>query len=135
MHHIVTDAWSMSVFFDELGQHYEASVTGRPAALPDLRLQYGDFARWQQESLRGPMLDTKIDYWRGQLAGVESVLELPTDRPRPVARTPHGAVEHAVFPLALRDRLKARGPRCQRHALHDAAGGVCGPARAVLRAR
>jgi hypothetical protein len=53
------------------------------------------------------MLHTQIDYWRGQLAGVEPVLELPTDRPRPVARTPHGAIERAVFPLALRERLKA----------------------------
>ena len=55
------------------------------------------------------MLDAKMDYWRAQLAGVDPVLELPTDRPRPAARTPRGAVEHAVFPPALRDRLKAVG--------------------------
>ena len=107
MHHIVTDAWSMSVFFEELGHHYTASITGRPAAVPDLRLQYGDFSRWQKEALRGPLLDRKIDYWRSRLAGMEPVLELPTDRPRPAARTPHGGVERVVFPPALRDRLKA----------------------------
>jgi amino acid adenylation domain-containing protein len=109
MHHIVTDAWSMGVLFEELGHHYVASITGRPAAVPDLRLQYGDFARWQQTSLRGPMLDTQIDYWRSRLADVDPVLELPTDRPRPVVRTSHGAIERAVFPVALRERLKAVG--------------------------
>ena len=107
MHHIVTDAWSMSVLFDELGQHYEASITGRPAALPDLPLQYGDFARWQRESLQGPLLDAQIAYWRGRLAGAEPVLELPTDWPRPVERTPHGAIQRVVFPPELRERLKA----------------------------
>jgi amino acid adenylation domain-containing protein len=107
MHHIATDAWSMSVLFDEIGQHYEASVTGRPAVLPELPLQYADFARWQHESLQGPVLDAHIAYWREQLAGLEPVLELPTDRPRPVARTPHGAIQRVVFPPALRERLKA----------------------------
>ena len=74
------------------------------------------------------MLDTQIGYWRDQLAGVEPVLELPTDRPRPVERTPHGAVERAVFPMALRERLKAVS-RDASHAFHDAAGDVCGLAR------
>ena len=106
MHHIVTDAWSMSLLFDELGQHYEASVTGRAVAVPELRLQYGDFARWQHESLQGPVLDAQIAYWRDQLAGVESVLELPTDRPRPAARTSQGAIQRVVFPPTLRERLK-----------------------------
>ncbi len=109
MHHIVTDAWSMSVLFDELGQHYQASITGRPVALPELPLQYGDFARWQRESLQGPVLDAQIAHWRGQLAGAEPVLELPTDRPRPVERTAHGAIQRVVFPPELRDRLKALG--------------------------
>ncbi len=88
MHHIITDAWSMSVLFEEIGQLYEAFAAGLPSPLPDLPIQYGDFARWQRESLTGEVLDRHLAYWRQQLAGADAVLELPTDRGRPAYARP-----------------------------------------------
>jgi amino acid adenylation domain-containing protein len=109
MHHIVTDAWSMSVLFKEISQLYEAATTGRPSSLAALPLQYADFARGQRASLTPDVFDRQLAYWRGQLAGAPPVLELPTDRARPVARTPHGAVQQTLLPPVLVDRLKAVG--------------------------
>jgi amino acid adenylation domain-containing protein len=109
MHHIVTDGWSMSILFREISQLYEAATTGRPVSLPALPLQYADFARWQRESLTPAALERQLTYWRTQLAGAPPVLELPTDRARPAARTPRGAVQHMVLPQPLVDRLKTVG--------------------------
>jgi amino acid adenylation domain-containing protein len=109
MHHIVTDAWSMSVFFRELGQLYEALALGRPSPMRDLSIHYGDFARRQRESLKGEVVERHLAYWRRQLAGADPVLELPSDLARPTVRTPLGATERVVFASALRDRLKAVG--------------------------
>jgi amino acid adenylation domain-containing protein len=109
IHHIVTDGWSMCVLLKEIGQLYDAYAAGRPSPLCDLPLQYGDFARWQRESLRGDVLDRHLVYWRGRLAGADPVLELPADRVRPGRRRPDGATQHALFSSALRDRLKAIG--------------------------
>ncbi len=105
MHHIVTDAWSMSVLFDEIGKLYEAAAAGRPSPLPHLPLQYGDFAARHRDSLTQAAVDRQIAYWRTQLAGADLVLDLPTDRPRPSVHTPRGAIERRVFSSALRDRL------------------------------
>ncbi|MER7414397.1 non-ribosomal peptide synthetase [Streptomyces cacaoi] len=95
MHHIVTDGWSMNVIARELHTLYE----GR--ALPELAVQYADFAVWQRAALTGPALDEKLEYWRVQLAGAP-VLELPTDRPRPAVRTRAGSTyDHDIDPLVL----------------------------------
>jgi len=109
MHHIITDAWSMSVFFQEIGQLYEAFALGHPSPLSDPPIQYGDFVRWQRESVTGEVLEQRLDYWRRQLAGIDPVLELPADRTRPAVRTPAGATQRVVFSSTLRDRLKALG--------------------------
>jgi amino acid adenylation domain-containing protein len=109
MHHIITDAWSMSVFFEELGRLYEAFVAGRPSPLSDLPIQYRDFAHWQRESLTGDVLARRLAYWQHQLAGVDPVLALPTDRNRPVVPTAHGAIQKRVFSDALRESLKSVG--------------------------
>jgi amino acid adenylation domain-containing protein len=109
MHHIITDGWSMGVLFKELGQLYEACAAGLPSPLPDLPIQYGDFAVWQRKSLKGEVLDRHLAYWRSQLAGADPVLEIPTDRARPAARTPHGGTQRVLFSSALRERLKAVG--------------------------
>jgi len=108
MHHIITDAWSMSVLFKEVGALYESFVAGRPSPLPNLPLQYGDFAQWQREALKEE-IDEQLAYWRQQLAGADPVLELPTDRSHPATRTAHGAMQKRVFSSALRDGLKAVG--------------------------
>ncbi len=82
MHHIVSDGWSMGVFFQEVAALYEASAAGRRPDLPDLPVQYADYAAWQRSSLQGEALEAHLAYWRGRLAGAPPVLELPWDRPR-----------------------------------------------------
>nr|QEO74597.1 condensation domain-containing protein [uncultured bacterium] len=91
MHHIVSDGWSMTLFTNELSALYDARVTGTEPNLRPLRIQYADFAQWQRSWLDGDVMDAQLDYWREQLAGLPPVLELPTDRPRPAARSGRGA--------------------------------------------
>ncbi|HZT57847.1 MAG TPA: condensation domain-containing protein, partial [Pyrinomonadaceae bacterium] len=91
MHHIIGDGWSTGVFVREMAAIYKAFSAGRPSPLPELPLQYADFAIWQEEWLTGDVLQSHLDYWRGQLAGAALVLELPTDRPRPAVESFRGA--------------------------------------------
>ncbi|MEA2691597.1 MAG: hypothetical protein QOJ16_984, partial [Acidobacteriota bacterium] len=84
-HHIVSDGWSMGVLIRELGALYGAFRAGRPSPLPELVLQYADFAVWQREWLGGGELEVQLEYWRGRLAGGPELLELPLDRPRAAA--------------------------------------------------
>ncbi len=87
MHHIVTDGWSFGVAAHELTTLYASFRDGTPAALPELPIQYADFAHWQRNRLQGEVLDQLLGYWSKQLAGV-APLELPTDRPRPPSGRP-----------------------------------------------
>ncbi|HYR44348.1 MAG TPA: condensation domain-containing protein, partial [Terriglobia bacterium] len=82
MHHIVSDEWSLQVFFNELGHLYQAFADGSSASLPKLSVQYADYALWQQEWLRGNVLKEQLDYWRERLAGRQGIFELTTDYPR-----------------------------------------------------
>jgi amino acid adenylation domain-containing protein len=91
MHHVVSDGWSMGVLVRELGVLYAAFLTGRPSPLPELAVQYADFAAWQRQHLSGELLETEVAWWRRQLAGMPPALELPTDRPRPAVRSGRGA--------------------------------------------
>ncbi|HYO54320.1 condensation domain-containing protein, partial [Archangium sp.] len=91
LHHIVTDGWSMRLFLKELGALYEAHSRGRPSPLPELPLQYADYAVWQRGWLSGEVLEAQLAYWRKQLSGAPAVLELPTDHPRPAVRSTRGA--------------------------------------------
>ncbi|MET0401504.1 MAG: amino acid adenylation domain-containing protein, partial [Cystobacter sp.] len=91
MHHIVSDGWSMNVLVREVAALYEAFSQGRPSPLPALPTQYVDHARWERERPRGDVLDAQLDWWRGQLAGAPTQLELTTDRPRPPVMDFHGA--------------------------------------------
>jgi len=86
MHHIVCDGWSMKVFVEEIKVLYEAFIRGQPSPLPDLPIQYADFAIWQREWLQGSVLEEQLEFWRGRLANLQT-LELPTDRPRPAVPT------------------------------------------------
>jgi amino acid adenylation domain-containing protein len=105
MHHIVSDGWSMGVFFRELGALYEAFVNGQPSPLIELPIQYSDFAVWQREWLRGEVLETQLDYWRKQLAGAPAVLELPTDKRRPLIQTFNGSYHSSILSPELGDFL------------------------------
>ena len=104
LHHIATDGGSMAVFVRELCELYTAEVEGRAAALVPLAVQYADYAVWQREWLRGPVLDAQLDFWRGHLAGAPAALTLPTDRPRPMQPSFRGD----RLPLELPARLMAR---------------------------
>jgi len=83
VHHIISDGWSMGVLVKEVATLYNAYSSGRPSPLPELSLQYADYAVWQRAWLQGEVLDEHVRYWREQLAGAPPVLQLPLDRPRP----------------------------------------------------
>ena len=101
MHHIVCDGWSTAIFVREVNQLYTAYVRGEAAPLPELPVQYADYAVWQREWLSGERLDAELDYWRRQLADAPARLELPTDRPRPAVQTSRGAVARDVWDEGL----------------------------------
>ncbi|HEX8191018.1 MAG TPA: non-ribosomal peptide synthase/polyketide synthase [Pyrinomonadaceae bacterium] len=108
MHHIASDDWSAGVLIREIAALYEAYGGGRPSPLPELSLQYADYAVWQREWLSGETLGKQLDYWRARLEGVPA-LHLPTDRPRPRVNTHRGTRRHFVVPRATADALKALG--------------------------
>ena len=132
MHHIVFDGWSHGVFWRELSVLYEAYSTGKPAPLPELSIQYADFAHWQQQWLQGDRLATHLAYWRQQLANV-SPLQLATDWPRPALQTFRGA----RHPLAISAALwqSAAGPESAawRHPVHDTIGRFSAPVAPLHR--
>jgi acyl carrier protein len=98
MHHIVSDAWSAGIFMQELGEIYRAYLQGKSSPLPELTIQYADYAAWQRNFLRGKALENQIGYWREHLRGAPPLLQLPADRPRSEVRKFHGAYE--PIPLA-----------------------------------
>jgi len=100
-HHIVCDGWSMGVFYRELTALYRAFSEGKPSPLPQLQLDYADFARSQRERLQGETLKKQIDFWIQQLNGAQTTLDLPTDNPRPPLQTYRGAVQHFALPAKL----------------------------------
>lgn len=105
MHHIVTDGWSMGVFCRELGILYGAFIQDRPSPLPDLPVQYADFAEWQRNRLKGEVLENQLSYWRNKLAGINT-LELPTNRPRPAVQTNRGATQGFLISRSLGKALR-----------------------------
>ncbi len=105
MHHIVSDGWSMGILSRELETLYEAFTNGQPSPLTELPIQYGDFARWQRDWLRGPVLEEQVNFWKKQLADAPAVLELSTDRPHPAIQTFNGAYHTSSLQKELRDSL------------------------------
>ncbi|HEX7330757.1 MAG TPA: amino acid adenylation domain-containing protein, partial [Pyrinomonadaceae bacterium] len=111
LHHIIADGWSTSVFISEVAAIYRAFLQNEPSPLDELPLQYADFALWQEEWLQGEVLATHLDYWRGQLAGAPSSLELPSDRPRPAVETFKGAIHTFSLSQSLTEELKELSQR------------------------
>jgi amino acid adenylation domain-containing protein len=109
MHHITSDGWSMGVLFRELSALYGAYRQGDPSPLPELEVQYADYALWQREQLAGAALERHLAYWKARLAGAPAVLELPTDRPRPPVQSHRGARERTWVSAELAERLHALG--------------------------
>ncbi len=108
-HHILADEWSMEVVHQELGQLYEAFSSGRPSPLAELPIQFADFAGWQREWMKGEVLESQTSYWKKELAGAPTILELPTDKPRPAAQSFRGATETFQVPGKLLNQVKALG--------------------------
>ncbi len=104
MHHIISDAWSNKVFFQELTSLYQAFVAGRLSPLQPLPIQYADYAVWQRRWLQGAVMDAQLGYWKRQLAGA-SALDLPLDHPRPPMQTFQGASQRLHLPAALSQGL------------------------------
>ncbi|MDZ7307315.1 MAG: amino acid adenylation domain-containing protein [candidate division KSB1 bacterium] len=111
LHHIIADGWSMGVLVQEVAQAYAAALAGKEPGLPDLPIQYADYAAWQRQWLSGERLEQQLAYWKEQLAGHIDALELPTDRPRPPLQTFHGASQRIVLPGELARALQTLSQR------------------------
>ncbi len=106
MHHIISDGWSMTVLIREMGTLYEAFSGERPSPLPELPVQYADYAAWQRGCLQGEVLAAEVEWWRARLTGV-TALQLPTDRPRPPVETFRGRQRSVRLPAELAGALHA----------------------------
>ena len=107
MHHIIADGWSLGIFFREMAALYASLSEGRPAPLPALPVQYGDYAAWQRAWMQGEVMERHLSYWKRQLAGAPPLLRLPTDRPRPPVQTYQGARQPFELPAAETAGLRA----------------------------
>jgi amino acid adenylation domain-containing protein len=106
LHHLVGDGWSIKVLIQELTAIYQAFADGKPAPLPQLPVQYSDFVYWQRNSLPDEVIEKHLAYWRQQLGGNLSILQLPTDRPRPPIQTFKGEWQKFVLSKALTEAIK-----------------------------
>ena len=106
LHHIASDGWSLGVLERELAALYQATLAGEPSPLPRLSVQYADYAVWQRQWLQGAFLETQLNYWKRQLAGIPVLLELPTDDPRPDKQEFRGAHCEVHLDAGLTQSLK-----------------------------
>ena len=105
MHHIISDGWSLGVLMRELATLYAAFSTSQASPLPELPIQYADFAVWQRDRLQGELLKTQLNYWKQQLSGDLPILQLPSDRPRPTVATFAGTKQYFTFSKTLTEAL------------------------------
>ncbi len=113
VHHIIADEWSKNILLRELTALYSAFAAGAPATLPDLPIQYADYALWQRERLQGGLAERLVQHWKERLAGAPTVLDLPTDHPRPAVQSFRGAQASFQAPRALTEQLRALGQQEQ----------------------
>ena len=106
-HHIISDGWSLGLLVKEVATLYRAFSRELPSPLPELGIQYADYALWQREQLSGPLLDEQLTYWREQLQSAPAVLALPTDRSRPAVKRYRGTRETFHIAEELAAELKA----------------------------
>jgi len=107
LHHIVSDGWSVALLVRELSALYAGGRSGEDPRLPELAIQYADYAYWQRGWLQGAALERQLDYWRQRLAGAPEVLNLPIDRPHPAIQTYRGGMRTHSFPVDLCAALRA----------------------------
>ncbi|CAG0933459.1 partial surfactin family lipopeptide synthetase A, partial [Thermoflexales bacterium] len=106
LHHIISDGWAMGVLVGELTELYRAFVANRLPFLPDLFIQYADFAIWQRQQLQNGALEKQLQYWQQQLAGLEESASLPTDHPRRSWHLARGGCMRFTYPATLTQKLK-----------------------------
>ena len=109
IHHIVSDGWSLRLLVQEVSVLYGECKRGLPSSLPELPIQYADFANMQRQWFQSESFTEQAAYWKRQLAGAPVVLELPADRPRPPMQTSHGALEKFSLPAELSHAIVALG--------------------------
>src|SRR6185503_5537677 len=107
MHHIISDGWSMGVLVQEIATLYQAFSQGQPSPLPELPVQYADYAVCQREWLQGEVLEEQLGYWREQLSGAPAVLGLATDHVRPAVKSYRGGAERLELSAGLTAGLQA----------------------------
>ncbi|HEX7330764.1 MAG TPA: amino acid adenylation domain-containing protein, partial [Pyrinomonadaceae bacterium] len=106
MHHIVGDGWSIGIFLREMAALYEAFSQNRLSPLPELDIQYADYARWQEEWLTGEVLDDQLSYWQRQLSGSNATIDLPFDYERPTTSTHRAATQSFKLSPGILNRLE-----------------------------
>jgi len=111
VHHTVCDLWSIGLLVHEVAALYREEVEGVPARLPELPIQYANYAVWQRQWLTGATIEREVAWWRERLAGVPAVVELPTDRPRPVVQGTRGAQQSVMWPASFTAALGKLGRR------------------------
>jgi amino acid adenylation domain-containing protein len=109
MHHIITDGWSISILFRELTHCYAELSNNRIPNLPRLSIQYADYADWQRQNMSGDFLADEVRHWRKKLKGAQTLLDLPTDYPRPSTHTWRGAIEDITFQRSTLAKMKSIG--------------------------
>lgn len=109
LHHIISDGWSMGVFLREIAALYQTFSTNTYTPLPELPIQYADYADWQRQWLQGETLEHLAAYWQEQLAGMPAVLPLPTDRTRPPTKTFQGNDLYFSIPAELQSSIQDLG--------------------------
>jgi non-ribosomal peptide synthetase component F len=107
LHHIISDGWSLGVLINELAILYDAFVAGAPSPLPELPMQYSDFATWQRQWQHNEVMQAQLAYWKERLHDPLPVLELPTDRPRGTSLHLRTARQRLELPKVLVEALKA----------------------------
>jgi amino acid adenylation domain-containing protein len=105
LHRLVCDGWAKTLLFDEFASLYRAAITGMPASLPELAVQYADFAAWERRCVTEQVLAEQLTYWRGRLAGT-SPLRMPVDHPRTRAPSRRGYSVHRRLPAELTQVLR-----------------------------
>jgi amino acid adenylation domain-containing protein len=109
MHHIISDGQSFDLMFDELEQLYEEFTGGAKAQLPVPPIQYADFASWRRQMVESESIADQLAYWQERFDDGATVLELPTDKPRPAVQSPSGAKRPLTIPAALCEQLRRMG--------------------------
>lgn len=107
LHHIITDGWSIALLFREVTKCYAALTRDEVPQLPELPLQYTEYAQWQREYMSGEVLKNEIEHWKSKLAGAPTLLDLPADHPRPATHSWRGATEEITLDRSMLAQLKA----------------------------